>query len=659
MTTEVVPALPDHSELRALYDAAIAEINASRNSNLLTANFYRKTSDAVFDTGCVALSDAITNTRMMHTVSAPPGGGKTTFAHALAVALTRYTENRSEALPYGVVFVVDEIKKADDFYNELTKYLSGKVAVWTTEHDVSCKEWPKLGKEPLAKFERKDLPNFPVAVVTHNFYLRSNGHHARSIVRNGVDGLRMLTIVDERPEEIPTIQIVLSTAQKVREALLKEHPETKEHLDALLQLMEKHNYKEANKIYIPDAAAIAKALGWFRTNAAMQLANRADDIPNIKELFAYGSALAAGRGWIATDGVLPCYFGYDDQRIINLTTGVVLLDATADLDGIANIDPYRMIQTEVSKASYENLEIIHVGQHTKTRLDQYLATAPNQHAYVDWMVTAITEHTHPGEKVLVICKKSLLDNQRVPNWPERDPRFDNKKSFTEEWGWDVEGRKVCVAHWGTGVGNNTWQDADAVCLFDDFFAPRWVSIARTQGYQGQKVHQGALGSMSSLKSKASSVDMIADGHILRWFKQMALRGNARHYDENGVCGKQRLVVAGNLKRFLLHVDKMFPGTPEPKIVGDVRDNTTVSNRILELLSKTVERAVTAKEIQTLIGKPWRQVSSDVITPFFDKRVRALGWQYRPVTGKVGKGKLGTRFERIVPDPHEGVLSAYM
>jgi hypothetical protein len=145
------------------------------------------------------------------------------------------------------------------------------VAVWTTEHDVGCKELIKLNKEPAAKFERKDLPNFPVAIVTHNFYLRSNGHYGRTIVRNGVPGVRMLTVVDERPEEIPTIQITLSTAQKVREALLKKHPETKEHLDALLQLMERHNYEEANKVYIPDAAAVAKALGWFRTEEAARL----------------------------------------------------------------------------------------------------------------------------------------------------------------------------------------------------------------------------------------------------------------------------------------------------------------------------------------------------------------------------------------------------
>jgi hypothetical protein len=151
--------------------------------------------------------------------------------------------------------------------------------------------------------------------------------------------------------------------------------------------------------------------------------------------------------------------------------------------------------------------------------------------------------------------------------------------------------------------------------------------------------------MSSLKSKARSVDAIADGHILRWFKQMAIRGNARHYDENGLCGKQRLVVSGNLKRFLTHVDKMFPGAQPVRIVGDVSDKTTMATKVLDLLKETKEEVLTAKQLDKLLGKPWRKVSSDVISPFFKKRAEALGWEYKPVTGKVGKGKLGTRFER--------------
>ena len=71
--------------------------------------------------------------------------------------------------------------------------------------------------------------------------------------------------------------------------------------------------------------------------------------------------------------------------------------------------------------------------------------------------------------------------------------------------------------------------------------PRRIAVATTQGYRGHKVNEGDLGSMRTLNSQARGVDSIADGHALRWTKQLALRGRARAYDENGVCGKQRLV----------------------------------------------------------------------------------------------------------------------
>jgi hypothetical protein len=123
-------------------------------------------------------------------------------------------------------------------------------------------------------------------------------------------------------------------------------------------------------------------------------------------------------------------------------------------------------------------------------------------------------------------------------------------------------------------------------------------------------------------------------------------------DENGVCGKQSLVVGCDLKRFML----LFP---EAKIttVGTVGDNTTVANRILELPTKTVQQVLAVKDIERLIGKAWRQISSDVITPFFRKRIEAIGWTYVPVKGKIGRGKQGARFERIAPKmEHEGVLT---
>ena len=355
---------------------------------------------------------------------------------------------------------------------------------------------------------------------------------------------------------------------------------------------------------------------------------------------------------------MPRFFGYRDNRIVNQTAGVTLLDATADIDGVSRIVTSRN-EIEAPRARYDNLEIIHVAQHTKTRLTKYLEDANNAHAYVDWMVSTVKDHMAPGEKGLVVCKKSLIAQQRVPNWPERDPRFQDKKGYTQGYAWDIEGRSLCVVHWGSGIGRNDWQDADVVFLFDEFFARRGISIARTQGYRGDKAHQGDLGAMSSLNSKACGVDMLHEGYALGWTKQMAVRGRARQYDENGVCGKQRLVVGCDLKRFMLNADRLFPGA-KITTVGTVGDNTTVANRILELLTKTVQQVLTVKDIERLIGKAWRQISSDVITPFFRKRIEAIGWTYVPVKGKIGRGKQGTRFERIAPMmEHEGVLTAYM
>jgi hypothetical protein len=118
------------------------------------------------------------------------------------------------------------------------------------------------------------------------------------------------------------------------------------------------------------------------------------------------------------------------------------------------------------------------------------------------------------------------------------------------------------------------------------------------------------------------------------------------------------VVSSDLKRFMLQADKLFPGA-KIRAVGNIPGSNSVTNKVLERLKATEDRILTAKEIENELRKPWRKISSDVITPFFKKHLAAIGWEYKPVAGKVGRGKLGTRFERIAPMEHEGALSAYM
>jgi hypothetical protein len=222
MLHKVRPSVPDREALRALYDKAVAGIQPNRACDL-TAGFYAQTGDAVFNAGCLALSDAITDTHRMHTVSAPAGGGKTSFSYALVAAVTRYANERPDA-PYGTAFVVDQIEKADTVFRDINALLPGFVTIWTSDHDRKCKQPLKI-TTPAAKFEPEALRRYPVAVVTHAFYLGTRGHNARGADRNGSFVQRALTIVDERPEEAPSLDLMLSEAQRVREALIGAHPE--------------------------------------------------------------------------------------------------------------------------------------------------------------------------------------------------------------------------------------------------------------------------------------------------------------------------------------------------------------------------------------------------------------------------------------------------
>jgi hypothetical protein len=103
-----LPTVPDRDALRALYDEAVKQINPSRPTIDLTTGFYAETGNAVFDAGYLALSDFCKGSvgpRRLHVVSAPAGGGKTSYSYALMLALMRYADQQPNA-PYGCVFVV-------------------------------------------------------------------------------------------------------------------------------------------------------------------------------------------------------------------------------------------------------------------------------------------------------------------------------------------------------------------------------------------------------------------------------------------------------------------------------------------------------------------------------------------------------------------------
>ena len=126
--------------------------------------------------------------------------------------------------------------------------------------------------------------------------------------------------------------------------------------------------------------------------------------------------------------------------------------------------------------------------------------------------------------------------------------------------YDLEGRKVAFIHWGMGVGSNRWKEATAVFTFGEHHLPKRAHNGTILALLNQAASSSAyLARVQSPNTKDPTYLTVKDGHLLRWAKQLAMRGNARNLSDDGVCGYQRLYVTTEFERFVTFRDAIFPG----------------------------------------------------------------------------------------------------
>ena len=645
--------VPNRQALHALYDEAVNQINDGRrhddpSSVNLTTGFYAETGAAVFEAGMRALTDSCSTGReRVHTVPAPVGAGKTSYSYALMLALTRYAERHPEG-PYGCAFVCDQIPKADEAFRDLSALMPGKVAIWTGDHDKKRPKGEKIA-EPAAQFLQDDLKHYPVIVVTHQFFGGTNGHKARKVIRDidGIEQNRALFIIDERPSsEVDSYELTFGQVQTIKNALCEKRPDLRSRWEALWDLLSDYETgHDGNTLRRPSVDhgddEIGERLGWFKSGEADAVfREHARDIGDLNQFFGLARAMLEGNTYVAPTPAVVYFLGWHSKPLAH--PGTMLLDATADVDGVSRICSWRE-RVPVPKATYANLQIVLVPQHTKKNLRRYLDNEDNQKAYVEHMLSVIRAHMKPGERGLVVCKQTLFKFKRVPSWELRNAKLKSPATDTDPYVWDLDGRKLCAVHWGIGVGSNAWKTADVVFLFDEFYIPRRTAVTRVQGYRGHRADEGALKEMTTLRSKEKAVDIIIDGHRVSQTKQMALRGRARAYDEHGTCGKQRLVISCNTKRFLEYKDLLFPGAPNP-IMAKGTQKRAEGEKVLDFLSSVEAHVsvVSTKVLKDSLGKPWRGVSSNVLSEAFHSALGGAGWRYDP-----GLGRNGSRFVRAI------------
>ena len=95
------------------------------------------------------------------------------------------------------------------------------------------------------------------------------------------------------------------------------------------------------------------------------------------------------------------------------------------------------------------------------------------------------------------------------------------------------------------------------------------------------------------------------------------------------------MISSDLKSFTANAPRLFPGA-KIAVVGDCADGERQADQLIRVLSNPeLPPRLRTKEVSALIGKPWRSVSTNVLTPEFVRSLTTIGWRYVPQKGRGG------------------------
>jgi hypothetical protein len=176
--------------------------------------------------------------------------------------------------------------------------------------------------------------------------------------------------------------------------------------------------------------SVARELVWFTTDEAGQYARSRSaalqnstrkSLPNIEGVFGFARCMAQNRAFIVRHGNGERgagFVGY--EQALPDYKGMVLLDATADIDGLNELCPWRR-PIKIPPATYERLEIVHVPS-VAEGLKRWLQTKENRREYVRHILETVRSQVAPGQKALLVCKLDIL-NAPIEGWSENVKPF--------------------------------------------------------------------------------------------------------------------------------------------------------------------------------------------------------------------------------------------
>ena len=571
--------------LLANAEAAFSLLATDRGSDHDNSPFHLSVFDSGYACFKAALDDSKAGRACMRIFSAATGAGKTTCGMSYIVGLIE-SADAFEA-EYGhrpsALIVVEQKTKADQTYRDMVKMLGTKrVAVYTQDHDKEHEHDAQEQLEadnnrtvytPAAWFAREELADFEVAIVTANFF-RNGGRGnecGMDLAGHMANGRRRdFVLIDEQIEEVKVFPVVcseISTAHKrIQERVKLGHQHANAALAAITPLKEFAEDMDRKRTPLEVLAAEAR-LEWFTSEAAAEFVYGDPERgitgmdATTQKVFEFAKCYRTGfafvsRTKIGADRWETIYTGYRPD--MECLPGSMVLDASAAVDGVAQLSPWR-VQAEVPKVDYCHLTVIAVPEFDKgPRAANFYKFAKNRVRYAEFARGIITKHLQLGQRALVACRKDLIPE--LTDWRPSDDRY--RQALYRQGGEggyrvDVDDRHCAVTNYGDGIGSNEYKEAAAVVLLDNFWIPIREAIAQGLGLQRKPaVGQGLS---KSLNTNHPAVKAILEGTALRQILQMTGRGMVRNVDSRGCCGEMAVVYSGDIDLLRQNLHKMFPG----------------------------------------------------------------------------------------------------
>jgi hypothetical protein len=601
--------------------------------------FDRKVDALIWRATELAMDDSAADRAKLRVASAPTGSGKTSVSVVIAVAGLMADPS------FTAGFVLQFAKSVEDVYQDILRLLPeelhDEVAVWTTAHDEKT---PDAVSEldfnfvPKRRFNKDALKKARVVLGTHHKLLEDLSRSRTSSLTAFQGRPRSVVWVDETPDLVALLPTTPGDVEKLRDLVLQrdEHDPL---VATLTRIHERMNeaFRQGTKAgsflgvrLIEDEDDLSRLTEGFCHGLLKDTLNSGNEALAAQVKLARLFLHAAAKGFVFFSAYEPVTFvAY--ELSFRLFPGLVLLDATADLNGIRLLLP-DLERLETPRVDYRNLRLHHVptpGEfqiNTRTLLSGIRRAKP----YAEWIKATVVENSSPGELVLLVAHKALF------NWGLLERASDPTKP------WLLEGRRVVTLYWGHGIGSNFAKDAQAVFLMGEFHVPRPKIAATVLALRQQAFTKAA--DITDTKGSALRGDFLRyqDDHYCRWQVQLGARGSIRLIDGDGVASTMRLYSTAPVERLLRIRQEYWQGCPLPVMLGgkDKEAGTKAEALVALLLEQDIGSVLWFTDVAEKIDIPVRVISRLLDRPKVRDVIDAYGWSVvtRKELGLSGKGQ---------------------